>query len=204
MDRDRAQRVAQRAERAERAVIAGAHDPRGRGHARQAAARERHGGEVDRGQLPQGGELGRGVHAAMKRRQRVALAAQHARTVEAEQTVTHGRGAFDQAILRADRPQLGGDPLARGEALRDHAQIPKEQRAVLDVEAGAQLGVLEHRTVATPIATQQVLLAPVGEVRLVAPVQVARIALEEHRRSASARAARTRAQSTRPSRSSGG
>jgi hypothetical protein len=89
--------------------------------------------------MPNGRQLHGGEHALVQRRQRVALPALYAAGVQAEQTVSHGCSPLDQAILPLPGAQLGGDPLARLSIGSDHAQINKEQWAVLDIQATEEL-----------------------------------------------------------------
>ncbi len=49
--------------------------------------------------MPHRRELGRGEDALALRRERIAVSADHAPAIDAEQAVTHGGAPLDQAVL---------------------------------------------------------------------------------------------------------
>jgi hypothetical protein len=114
----------------------------------------------------------------VKRRNRVALPSAYATTIGAEPTVTHRCTTLDETVLGALRTQLGRDPLADVPIGGDHAEVGEEQRAMLNLEATPQLGVLHHRA----IAHHQMLPALARQSRLVALVEPLGVTLEERRR----------------------
>ena len=99
---------------------------------------QRHGREADRRKLPQHREFGRGVDAALKAGQRVALAAQDPAVVGAKERLADGRPALDELVLGAAGAQHGGDVLARGPVGGHDAQFSEEQWTMLYVERAAQ------------------------------------------------------------------
>ena len=178
--------------------LAGAHDRGGSRRLRQGGAGERHGGVVDRGRVPQSGQLGRGVYALAQPGARVALAAPHAPVVEPHQAVAHRGAALHEAVLRALGAQLGGDLLARAPRGRHDPQVGEVQRPVLHFQAAAQLDILHQRAV----AHEQVLAPLAREVVLVTLVTPLGPPFQQRRSRGQCRAARAPPRRTPPSRSS--
>jgi hypothetical protein len=92
--------------------------------------------------------------------------------------VAYGRPALDESILCTRGAQLGGDALARLATARDYTQVNEEEWPVLDVEAAAELCILDDRAV-----TRDEVPPPLArQARLVALVHVLCKQLEERRR----------------------
>ncbi len=92
--------------------------------------------------------------------------------------MAHRGAALHQAVLGALRAQLRGDPLARLPCRACHAQVREVQRAVLHLQAAAQLRLLHVRAV----AHEHVLAALAAQVVLVALVPPLCVPFERGRR----------------------
>src|SRR6202000_1011204 len=140
MDRDRAGGVTKGP-----GTAGGSVDPWGRGRQRKRPARERHRRDINALQLPELCELKRDLHTARQRRDRVALPAHDPATVDAKPAVPDARSALHQTVLAPFCPQRRADPLAVLTRWSSDTDVGEAQRSVLDLQAAAQLSVVEER-----------------------------------------------------------